>query len=305
MLKIAVFSDIHSNYLALQKCLDYAVDKGIDTFLFLGDYLGELAYPQRTMELLYSMRDRFRCVFIKGNKEDYWLNHKDGSRLWQEYDSTTGCLYYAYQNISERDLHFFNSLPITRELVFDDMPPITICHGSPRDVKEKLIPDDENTFDIMRSQSSDYILCGHTHIQGKILHGGKTVLNPGSVGLPHRSGGKAQFMILTGMPGRWDCEFISLEYDVEKVIEELRLSGLSEKAPWWCRVSANALRTGEASHYQVLIRAMELCKKQSGECSWPNIPEECWEQAVKELLPPFLTSSPRYDKYNPENPAPL
>ena len=45
MLNIAVLSDIHGNYAALQKCLDYAVTIGIDTFIFLGDYLGELAYP--------------------------------------------------------------------------------------------------------------------------------------------------------------------------------------------------------------------------------------------------------------------
>ena len=47
MLNIAVLSDIHGNYVALQKCLDYAANIGIDTFIFLGDYLGELAYPKK------------------------------------------------------------------------------------------------------------------------------------------------------------------------------------------------------------------------------------------------------------------
>jgi Calcineurin-like phosphoesterase. len=47
MLHAAVLSDIHGNYVALQKCLDYAVNSGADTFFFLGDYLGELAYPQK------------------------------------------------------------------------------------------------------------------------------------------------------------------------------------------------------------------------------------------------------------------
>lgn len=285
MLKLAVLSDLHSNHVAFRKCMDYAVDRGIEAFLFLGDYLGELAYPQKTMELLYAIREQYRCTFIKGNKEDYWLNQKDGSKDWREYDSTTGCLYYAYQNITGRDLRFFQSLAIKEVLTFKDLPPLIICHGSPRNVKEKLTPGDENTLRLMEAQSADFILCGHTHIQSKILHGGKTVLNPGSVGLPLQSGGKAQFLILTGTPEGWKEEFVSLEYDVEKVIAELRLSGLSEKAPWWCRVTENALRTGEASHYEVLIRAMELCRTKLGECIWPNIPEDCWKQAVRELLP--------------------
>ena len=42
-LNIAVLSDIHGNYISLQKCLEHAITRGADTFIFLGDYLGELA----------------------------------------------------------------------------------------------------------------------------------------------------------------------------------------------------------------------------------------------------------------------
>ncbi|MDE5931735.1 MAG: hypothetical protein K2H40_04535 [Lachnospiraceae bacterium] len=59
---------------------------------------------------------------------------------------------------------------------------------------------------------------------------------------------------------------------------------LSEKAPCWCKVSEKLLRTGEISHGTVLAKAMALCKDKFGECSWPNVPEACWEQAVKELI---------------------
>ena len=90
-------------------------------------------------------------------------------------------------------------------------------------------------------------------------------------------------MILCGLQGSWDYEFVSLEYDIENVIADLHSSGLSRKAPYWCKVSENLLRTGELSHGTVLKRAMTLCKDKFGECSWPDVPEEYWEQAVKEL----------------------
>lgn len=284
MLNIAVLSDIHGNYTALQKCLDYAANIGIDTFIFLGDYLGELAYPQKTMDILYSVKEKYKCFFIKGNKEEYWINYEKSPKGWNEYDSTTGCLYYTYQNLNEKDLQFFKSLPFKEELEFDSLLPITICHGSPRKVNEKLLSDNENTFQIMENNPSNYILCGHTHIQSKIEHNGKMVLNAGSVGVSMHSNGKTQFMLLKGMQDMWDYEFVSLEYNIEKVIADLHSSGLSGKAPYWCKVSENLLRTGEISHGMVLTRAMTLCKDKFGECNWPNVPEECWKQAVKEMI---------------------
>ena len=70
-MKIAVLSDIHGNYIALKKCLEHAEAHNIDAYFFLGDYLGELPYPQRTMKILYDLREKYPCFFIRGNKEDY------------------------------------------------------------------------------------------------------------------------------------------------------------------------------------------------------------------------------------------
>ena len=75
-MEIAVFSDIHGNYVAFQKCIEYVLERGIKTFIFLGDYLGEFPYPQKTMEMIYSLKEKYTCFFVKGNKEDYWINRK-------------------------------------------------------------------------------------------------------------------------------------------------------------------------------------------------------------------------------------
>lgn len=58
---------------------------------------------------------------------------------WNEFDSTTGSLYYTYHNLKPRDLEFFKSLPYKKELELEGLLPITICHGSPRKVNEKLL----------------------------------------------------------------------------------------------------------------------------------------------------------------------
>lgn len=68
------------------------------------------------------------------------------------------------------------------------------------------------------------------------------------------------------------------------MINELHTSGLYEKAPGWCTVSENVLRTGKNSHGVVLNKAMALCKEKTGQCCWPDIPEEYWQSAIREMI---------------------
>ena len=90
-------------------------------------------------------------------------------------------------------------------------------------------------------------------------------------------------MILHKIDNRWKEEFISLDYDVEKVIEDIHTSGLNKYAPYWCIVTENLLRNGNISHGTVLAKAMTLCKKEVGNCIWPNVPEKYWKRAVAEM----------------------
>ncbi len=283
-MKAAVMSDIHGNHRALESCVEYALRHGARAFIFLGDYCGELANPQLTMGLLYDLKSEYRCFFVRGNKEDYWLEHQaGGEKSWKEYDSTTGSLYYTYNRLTKRDLEFYRGLDISGTVSFDGLPPVTVCHGSPIRVNQKLL-ENEETRRIMETDANDLILCGHSHSQRKIAHGGKTVLDGGAVGVPIDSGGLAQFVLLEGCGGSWRHQFVSLEYDVEGTIEELYESGLDKFAPCWTRVTANLLRGGRISHAQALGRAMELCREGEGSCVWPYIPEKYWEQAVDELI---------------------
>ena len=100
-MKLAVLADVHANHVALQKCIEYALERDITTFIFLGDYVGDLAYPKKMMELIYRLRSQYPCYFVKGNKEDYWLNYRaNGEQGWKDRDSTTGCLLYTYQELA-------------------------------------------------------------------------------------------------------------------------------------------------------------------------------------------------------------
>lgn len=285
-MELAVLSDIHGNYPALRQCVEYALSRDITTFLFLGDYVGELPDIRKTMEYLYKLRQKYSCCFIRGNREDYMLNHRnEGKNCWTKGNSASGCLLFAYEQLTDGDLAFFEGLPIRQTLTFPGLPPLLLCHGSPNKVNEKMEPGKEATCEIMEKESSPYILFGHTHIQGEICSGEKKAWNPGSVGVPVESGGQAQFMLLHGSCNGWSPEFLSLKYDVEALILRMESSGLDACAPYWCQVTRYMLRGVRIGHESVLVRAIELCRQQYGHCSWPEIPEECWAQAIRELLP--------------------
>ncbi len=286
-MEIAVLADIHSNYVALETCMDYALKRGIIRFLFLGDYIGELAYPERTMELLYKYREAYSCHFIRGNKEDYWKNYRAGGETgWPEYNSTTGALYYAYHRLSKRDLDFFEELPETLTLVYGSLPALILCHGSTKGSRDAMPLGSARTREVLEKADADYILCGHTHIQGKTVHRNRTALNPGAVGVPLKSGGKTQFAVLHGENGAWKEEFVSLNYDRERVVRGLAESGLTSRTPHWCRITAlliqDRLPEGIA-HAHLLERAMALCRQETGDCRWPDIPDRFWDKAMEEL----------------------
>ncbi len=282
---IAVLSDVHGNYIALERCIEYASSRNISTFFFLGDYIGELAYPQRTMKILYDINKRYNCYFIKGNKEDYWLKYRlCGENGWKDRNSASGSLLYAYKSLTSKDLDFFAQLQPVREITISDMPSITICHGSPNKINEKMLPDDDRTIKVINSVKTSIILCGHSHIQRKIVHNEKCVLNPGAVGVPLFSKGKTQFLILHGNSGMWSEEFISLAYAVDRVIKDMHEVMLDEHAPHWSMITENILRGGNISHGRILSRAMELCREETGDCVWPDIPERYWAKAVSELI---------------------
>lgn len=55
-----------------------------------------------------------------------------------------------------------------------------------------------------------------------------------------------------------------------------------EKCIEYAALSKDAIQTGRDITYLVLSRAMELCKEETGEATWPYIPEKYWELAVAE-----------------------
>ena len=282
MIEVAVFSDIHANYEAFKACFEYCTTRGIDRYLMLGDYVSDCPEPEKTMELVYIIRDYFRSEFIKGNREEYLLDFRNrGETGWHD-GSASGSLLYTYEHLTDRDLYFFETLPICTVWEEPGYPPITICHGTPDKAGGFMFKGARNTRRIINSLKTDVILHGHNHVQESYLLKNRLSLNPGSIGVPWDHGGKTQFAILKGDSQAWTGELVELEYDREAEIKSFSESGLAARAPAWAAMVMHTLRTGTDLSQAVLLRASVLCKEERGEAVWPYIPEKYWAQALME-----------------------
>ena len=285
-MRIAIMADIHGNHIALEACVEQARKRGAEEFLFLGDYLGELAYPEKTICLLEQIRKEFPCTFIRGNKEDYWIDHQKGLHpdwIWEAGSSSTGILQYVYARLDDSRIRWFEQMPIVKRMAYPGMPAFVICHGSPRKVNESMREDYSYIDELTRKLETELTVCGHFHIQSRYMRNGRIVINPGAAGIPLRSGGKAQFMMLSGIDGKWEEEFVTLSYDTDRAVREMEEEHLPELAPGWYRITKQIIRGGTVTHGTVLSRAAELYRQDTGIQNWKNVPEKYWNLALDEF----------------------
>ena len=116
---------------------------------------------------------------------------------------------YTYRQLTERDLDFFESLPITFRYEKEGYPAFTCCHGSPVNTRELLQLDSDRTKEVLEEIDTDYLLAAHTHFPGISRYQGKTYMNTGSCGIAIGDPGYAHAIILESGQNEWKPEFFA------------------------------------------------------------------------------------------------
>ena len=277
-MRIAAFGDIHSNHIALEACLAKLEQIEVDGIVFLGDYVSDCAYPQKTLELMREAAKRYRCWFIRGNREEYMIDHADGKSVWKN-NSQSGSVLYTYENLTQDDIEWFRSLPITMKVEFEDAPPFEICHGGHCRSRLMLLPGREEFDEELALMETDLMLCAHTHETFICEKDGKTIANGGCVGLPSKGQTGASFILLELTEGKWVPQLIRVDYDVEAVIREFHESGFMDRGHVWARAVTKSLRTGQ--YYT--LQCIELVNQYAKETAISFEEETLWQRAAEVL----------------------
>lgn len=229
--RIAVFSDIHSNYYGFEACYADACKEGADCFVFLGDYVSGLAEPARTLDLVYKTQEAYPTVCIRGNRERYMIDHREGTSCLREnlHDSS---YLHTYNRLREKDHAFFADIPFY-DVVEINGTIFEIAHASKDSDRFLFEQGDPQMEEVFSSMRASYLLTGHTHKPYMHTLGDKTIINPGSVGLPVGAEPLPQYVLLDVKDGVVTCQFRKVSYDFEAMIHSHFSSGLVDYAKYW------------------------------------------------------------------------
>ena len=242
-MRVAVLSDIHSNYYAFKACYTDAVNCGADSFIFLGDYVSDLAEPQATLDLVYEIQATYPTVCLRGNREGYMLDCDSGRSIFTR-GSKSGSLLYTYEHLRKKDLDFFRGLKISDTIEIEGIQ-IEIAHAAMDNDRHYFDSNDGHTADIFPQMKCSYLLTGHSHKQYIQHNAGKMIINPGSVGIPHGGTQHPKYALLDIVNGNFSCQLREVPYDMADAIRSQFASGLVEYAKYWAIGILYDIITGE------------------------------------------------------------
>ncbi len=282
-MRLAVLSDIHSNFAALEACLLDKRVQAADGLLFLGDYVTDCPYPERTTARIRSLAKDIPCWLLRGNREDYLLDYDCSPVKDWSYGSNRGSLLYTYESLGKENLDFYRTLPTNAIVFLPNATPLTIVHGSPSATRELLLPGKENSRSTLRCAETAELLCGHSHKQFIFRQDGRQLINPGSVGLSISETHDAHFAILEFYDSAWHTELCHIPYDVDRVIAAFYECGLMEKATIWSMCIIASLRTGKDLAPSCARLARKLAASRQPDHVPAYIPEPFWKAAAHQL----------------------
>lgn len=245
-MKIALFSDIHANYPALEACLKSIEDQKPDALYCLGDLVGYNIWPN---EVINEIRKR-GIPTIAGNYDQGigLASDECGCAYKTEAEKNMGKISISYTNsiVKPEERKYLRTLPAHIKVEFqlnNDKLNLLLVHGSPRKINEYLFEDrdEKSLYRIMEQADADIMCFGHTHKPyHRILPTGEAedphyrhAINIGSVGKPKDGNSQGCYVILNinsdssiASKDAITVDFIRFEYDVEKAAKAVENSPL-------------------------------------------------------------------------------
>jgi putative phosphoesterase len=190
---VAVLSDVHGMLFALDRVLAEPAVAAADLVVVTGDHSWG-PQPAEVLDRLVALGDR--GVLIRGNADREVLHKAQG--LPGAADGDPVATWGAAQ-LSPAQLALLDRLPESVTLEVDGFGSVLFCHATPRDDVEVVLVDSrlDRWAEVFADLPADVatVVLGHTHMPFLRLAEGRTVINPGSVGLPYGRAG-AHWVVL-------------------------------------------------------------------------------------------------------------
>jgi predicted phosphodiesterase len=235
--KIALFSDIHGNSVALDAVLaDIAAQGGVDGYWVLGDLVAIGHDPVGTLERLTSLPN---ARFIRGNTDRYIFagdrpfpslaDCEADPKLMRILVEVAGTMAWTQGALSAHGwLTWLEQLPIEMEATLPDGTRFLGVHASPGcDGGRGIAPsmEDAEIAAAMQGCDAQLICVGHTHYAVNRRVHDWHVVNLGCVSIPQmtESDLRASYVLLTADEQGYTVEHRRVEYDRTTVVAALEV----------------------------------------------------------------------------------
>lgn len=243
-MRVALISDIHGNFVALETVLRDLKRVGYDRLVCLGDVA---AFGPQPVPTLDALRD-LGCPVILGNADDPFLDpaalQADQAHSEQEQRLLDMDLWMLGQ-LSADHLAFFRQFVPTHRLELEGGRSLLCYHGSPRSNRETILsatPDAELDR-VLGGVDADLLAGGHTHRQMFRRHYSRVLINTGSVGLALEKNAQddrgrnppwAEYAVVTSNGLDLSVDLRRAALDTQAIISAARASGMPH-AEWWAQ----------------------------------------------------------------------
>ena len=156
-MRIAVISDVHSNYDALQAVVS-AMGR-YDALVCLGDLVGYGAEPNEVVSQIRSLEPN---VLVMGN-HDYAVSTGDASGFVRH---AVDAIEWTRREISPENVSYISAFRSSAVLTIEERK-IAMVHGSPRDPLNEYVYPDFPEFilkSLVDESGGNALLMGHTQI---------------------------------------------------------------------------------------------------------------------------------------------
>lgn len=278
--RIAVIADIHGNLPAFLAILDDLKKRNADRVIIAGDIITDCPDSDEVLSLIHEQD----WTVIKGNREQYYLDHRAGLLEHWTHARQMSALMWTFDRLSHRNRKYMEKLKEQTVLTVQDRK-IKVVHGSPDSISELLFPIEkkERFEEVLKGMDEDILICGHSHKQWFIESCGKWALNPGSAGVHFNDEEGAEYAMLTIEDNQPSAELIKVPYSTCELEERFHKSGLYTASPHWSQSVLDSIRKGENISLQMIAYALEIMDRE-GITDALTIPDHIWDRAGDEYL---------------------
>lgn len=246
-MRLAVLSDFHGNYLAVEAALaDLKTVGGADVVWVLGDLAAFGPRPAACIARARALADDFgagNVRYLRGNTDRYLVTGERMPAKAAEDEATfqamradfpprDRALNWALAQLSFDDYTFLARLDAETALDAPGYGWVIGYHGTPGDDEGFLKPDtpDEEARDLLMDREGRLGIGGHTHMQMDRDLGRWRAVNVGSVGMAFDRPGFAGWGLFTFEDGNVRVDLRNVAYDTAAFAADLRDSGHPEPA---------------------------------------------------------------------------